>query len=97
MISISQWYSIPFHPLICHTRWDITFFYSQILRYAVLCSQKCTFVTAIRKLYKTLADRGYKHNALIKKFRKALGNNPKLLLKYNISDSREIENSIFKR
>ena len=70
-------------------------FYGQILRYADLCSQKEFFVAAVKNLYSLLIERGYQKLALLKKFRRALGRNPSIWVKYECLDSSDLESLIF--
>ena len=72
-------------------------FYSQILRYSIVCSHLFSFVSSVSKLYSTLVSRAYSHWALVLKFRSLMRNKPNILLKYNISDVKKLEKDIFKR
>ena len=71
-------------------------FYSQLLRYSVICSHVSSFVSSSNKLYLILVNRSYNHWKLVLKFRVLLKNYPNILLKYKIYDSRIIEKDIFK-
>ena len=72
-------------------------FYGQVLRYSSICSHLDTFVSAVNKLYKILVSRGYKHWQLVNKFKILFKKNPNILLKYQISDVKDIEKDVFKR
>ena len=72
-------------------------FYSQILRYSIICSHLDSFTSAVSKLYNILVSRSYNHWALVSKFRMLMKNKPNILLKYSISDIKDIEKDIFKR
>ena len=70
-------------------------FYSQLLRYFYICSHLDSFVSSAKRIYTILANRKYNQWKLICKFRLLIKNNPQILLKYKISDTKEIERVIF--
>ena len=72
-------------------------FYGQVLRYTVICSHLPSFVSSVNKLYKILINRTYSHRKLKIKFKLLLKNKPGILLKYNVSNIKDIEGDIFRR
>ena len=72
-------------------------FYSQLLRYCCICSHLLSFISSTKIIYTILINRHYKQWKLISKFRLFIKNNPQILLKYKISDTREVEKEIFER
>ena len=61
-------------------------FFGQALRFAELCSEKNDFINLIKKLFRTLNERGYLGRPLQKKFLKMLTQNPNFLSKFGFSD-----------
>ena len=70
-------------------------FYGQILRYSNIISHLDPFLQAVNNLYKILIGRAYDDKKLKKKFRDLMRSKPEILLKYNIGDSKDIEERAF--
>ena len=70
-------------------------FYSEILRFAQLTSERKNFVTKVKRLYDMLVGRGYQKSSLIKKFRRVMGKHCHILTKYNVCDVKVMEDKIF--
>ena len=70
-------------------------FYSEILRFAQLTSERENFVNMVKRLYDMLVGRGYQKSSLITKFRRVMGKNCHILTRYNVCDIKVIEDKIF--
>ena len=66
-------------------------FYGQVLRFTALCSEKFDFVASVRNLLQELVRRGYKRSILLGRFRRVMRNEPSVMMKYHVSESRELE------
>ena len=70
-------------------------FYSQVLRYSNIFTDVDPFLKEVNSLYKLLIRRAYDDKMLKKHFKDLMRNRPEILLKYNVKDSKDIEETAF--
>ena len=65
-------------------------FYSQILRYANICTELETFLFNLQKVFQKLIERGYSNSNLVDIIKRCLNKNSLVFQKYAILDNSTI-------